>query len=292
MKKMRTGIFLICILFFSIFFVFTTLTRSASGENEKVANIDDDGAVKTQTDIEEEEYAPVDKDEVKPEKEKAKDKDKAKKGGKKIEKGDSEEDILGVDEDPNEEDEINSELMGDFEKMARVSKLDKNQQIQLLQIQKARELALEKWDQKWDDKVDKAERKIEKTENKHKRVKLEKRLEKLLQSRVKLVEREFLKTLKILKPGQIIAWNTDKLWSQLEKEFADIQFTETQIEKIKGLCRKIASRVKGSKEISAQKHLQKLTKQSLRFLTKRQKLEYRKIQAEEKRSKAEARKQK
>ena len=128
MKKMRIETFPACILFLFVCFVLAALTRPASAENKKAGNIDDDGAVKIQTDIDVKEDAPEDKGKVKT--------------------GDTEEDVLGVDDDTDQEDEINTELIDDFARLARVSKLDKKQQLQLLQIQKARELALENWDKK------------------------------------------------------------------------------------------------------------------------------------------------
>ncbi len=285
MENFGRGTSLRTILFLLFCFLPAILTTSAFAENEKAAKDDIGGTMKIQTDVAGEEAVQDDDgDEEKPEKG---NKTQAEKDGNKAKDDKEDEDIFGGDQELGQEVEVNPELMGDFAKMAKVGRLDKDQQTQLLKIQKERELELEKWDQKWNPKIDKAQDLINKTDNKHKRAKLERQLENLKKNRERIEERENLKAFRVFNQKQIVAWNSEQLASEVENEFADLELDDTQLGKMKVLCRKIAAKVKGKRDISSQKHLSRLAvKESISLLSKDQKREYLRHKAEQKRNEA------
>ncbi len=276
----------------------------ASWAKAKKADQGDDGAVKIQTDVANEDAPAKDDEKTTEDKPAAKGEDKSEKKKTATEVDDAQaqpsgENQAGDGDDLDMEDgekdkdelEINPELAGDFAQMARVGKLDEQQQLALLQAQQDMELALQKWDDKWDEKIGKAEDMLAETSNSRKRANLNNWIKAKRRQRKKLSSGLFSKALKALKPEQLAAWNSAKLWEMVEIEFTDLNLTDSQVGKIQADCDKLAKRIKGTKDISGNKKLRQLIlKRAYARLSKRQKFEYRKIKAEEKRLEKEARK--
>jgi len=298
MKKMKLGWWSVSLMLGLFVLAAWPGAGWAKAKKDKPA---DDGAVKIQTDVANED-APADKDDKDKPAAKGEDKSEKKKTATKVDDAQAEplgENQAGDGDDLDMEDgekdkdelEINPELAGDFAQMARAGKLDEQQQLALLQAQQDMELALQKWDDRWEEKIGKAEDMLAETSNRRKKADLNKWLKAKRRHRKKLSASLFSKALKTLKPEQLAAWNSAKLWEMVETEFTDLNLSDSQVGKIQTDCDKLAKRIKGTKNISGNKKFKQLIlKRAYARLSKRQKFEYRKIKAEEKRLEKEARK--
>lgn len=183
-------------------------------------------------------------------------------------------------EGDTKEGKIHPDLVEMYAEVADVVELDEQGQEKLLKLQKRKAKALDAFDKKYDPRIVKIENAMDRTEKKKRLEKLRAELKKIHHGRKKLEFKYDNKIFSILNKDQMVTWNRYELWTVLSPEFEfddeELEFTDEQVEKAKGICQAVAKKMGTKKRIAKNPKIQRMTRARIgkTVLNKKQRIVY------------------